>query len=345
MRRTRRLVGRLWFALLAAALLTLVGAVVAIDLGRRDAAALRAGEAPAREGVAAARQSLVQADNVAITQFRDQGSPSPASAGPGETYFSATAAAGRQLAQISQADIGGPAAESVQVLNGLLLTYGGLIEQAFRPTVSTDLNLAYLQYAHNFLNDEILPQLRTLQSEIDQAQPARPGRGRHVLWMVPLAVLAGLLIWTQLALARRFRRTLSVPLLLATVLAGLLGAVASLSRDTDADVAAGRATLTTLIKDYGDEETRNRGDGCPALRTMSRKWEEVEAPCTPAASADVIQPRELLEKANDVTMTAQSASATGTRDIVLVIVIGLALGLSITRGLLPRVEEYRFRRR
>jgi hypothetical protein len=343
-RGTRRLVRRLWFGLLAAALATMIGAVVAIDLGRRDAAALRAGEAPAREGLAAARESLVQADSESVTRFHNQGS-SPASAGPGETYFAATAAAGRQLAQVSQADIGGPAAESVQVLNGLLITYGGLVEQAFRPTVSTDLNLAYLLYAHNFLAAEILPQLDTLRSEIDQAEPARPGDGRHVLWIVPLAVLAVLLLWTQVELSRRFRRTFSVPLLAAALLAGLLGTFATLSRDTDAEVAAGRATLRTLIADYGHEETRIRGDGCDELRAMADQWEEARPSCPPSGTTAAAPPRELLRKAGDVTMTAQGAAARSTRDIVLVIVFGSLAGLMITLGLLPRVEEYRFRRR
>ncbi|MEV6494755.1 hypothetical protein AB0M20_39955 [Actinoplanes sp. NPDC051633] len=55
---TRRTLFRFWIWLLAAAVAALAGTVVAIDLGRRDANVLRTSEAPAREGVAAAGESL-----------------------------------------------------------------------------------------------------------------------------------------------------------------------------------------------------------------------------------------------------------------------------------------------
>ncbi|GLY93266.1 hypothetical protein [Actinoplanes sp. NBRC 103695] len=340
---TRRLVLRLWLGALAATLVTLTGAVVAIELGRRDAEALRGGEAPAREGLAAARQALVEADSKAVGQFPGSPDGTPAT-GPGEAYREAIATAGRQLAQVSQADLGGPAAESVQVVNGLLSTYDALIDQAFRETVDPALNLAYLQYAHHLLDEEILPQLATLQGEVDQAQPASPGSERHVLWVAPLVVLAGLLGWAQVTLASRFRRTLSAPLLAASLLAAGLAVTATLSRDADGDVAAGRATLAALVGDYRTRETRIRSGGCDALSDASREWGDPDPVCPPDGPAPATD-RELLRKANEVSMTAQDATAVASRGIVLVIVLSALIALLVTLGLLPRVEEYRFRRR
>ena len=340
---TRRLVLRLWLGALAATLVTLTGAVVAIELGRRDAEALRGGEAPAREGLAAARQALVAADSEAVAQFRDSPGGTPA-AGPGETYREAIATAGRQLAQVSQADIGGPATESVQVVNGLLSTYDVRVDQAFRETVDPDLQLAYLQYAHRFLDEEILPQLATLQGEVDQAQPASPGGERHVLWVVPLVVLAGLLGRAQVVLASRFRRTLSAPLLAASLLAAGLAVTATLSREADGDVTAGRATLAALVGDYRTKETGIRSGGCGALNEVSRGWGDPDTVCPPKGPTPASD-RELLRKANEVSMTAQDATAVASRGIVLAIVLSALIALLVTLGLLPRVEEYRFRRR
>lgn len=344
---TRRLVLRLWLGALAATLVTLTGAVVAIELGRRDAEALHGGEAPAREGLAAARQALVEADSEALGRYlaQEQDDDEDArAAGPGERYREAIAAAGRQLAQVSQADIGGPAAESVQVVNALLSTYDGLIDHAFRKTVSRSLNLAYLQWAHHLLDEEILPQLATLQGEVDKAQPASPDGGRHVLWVVPLTVLAGLLVWAQIMLASRFRRTLSAPLLAASLLAAGLAVTATLSRDADGDVAAGRATLAALVGDYRTKETDIRGEGCGVLNQVSHQWGDADTVCPqdgPVPASD----RELLRKANEVSTTAQDATAVASRGIVLVIVLSALIALLVTLGLLPRVEEYRFRRR
>ena len=345
---TRRLVLRLWLWLLITTLATVIGAVVAIDLGRRDAEALRAGEAPAREGLAAARQSLVQADSEAITRFhrqdQDRGAEGTDTAGPGVTFRAAVADAGRQLAQVSQADVGGAAAESVQVVNGLLLTYGGLIEQAFRPAVSEDLNLAYLKYAHNFLDEEILPQLDAVRGDMEEARPDPPAGGRQVLWLVPLVVLAGLLVWTQVMLARRFRRTLSAPLLGAFLLLTGLAGTAVVAQGTDGDVAAGRVTLTALVGDYRAKETRTRGNGCDARNRIAERWGEDTTACPPFGE-DPVTGRDLLLKANEVSMSAQGAATAATRSLVAVIVLGAAAGLLICAGLWPRFEEYRFRRR
>jgi hypothetical protein len=212
---TRRTLFRLWIWLLAATVIALAAAVVAIDLGRRDANALRTGLAPAREGVAAARESLVAADTEALIQFDalacdcaklnqkvtaganrqqvEQQKDSLMSAGPGDVFWSVFTTAGGQLAQVSQADLGGPAVEGVQVVTGLLNRYTGLIEQAFRNDPTSMLSRAYMQYAHNFLRNEVLSQLDKLRNDVDQAAPRRPPWGRHLLWALPLAALIALL--------------------------------------------------------------------------------------------------------------------------------------------------------
>lgn len=345
---TRRLLLRLWIALLAATLLTVAGAVTAIDLGRRDAEALRSGEAPAREGLAAARESLITADNEAIGRFADdflaEGGPGRGD-GPGDNHRFAVDAVNRQIAQVSQADIGAAAAEAVQVVIGLLDTYTQLINQAFRDGAGEELSQAHLQYAHKFLREELLPQLDTLQGEIDRAAPDRPGTGRNLLWVLPLIVLAGLLAWTQVELSRRFRRTLSIPLLAASAAVATLGVIATLSLAADRQVADGRATLAGLTSAYVERQAAVNEAGCDDRQVVARIWSDPETGCDTAEQAGTATNQQLLGMANEVTTTAQEAAATARAGIVTVVLLGAVAGLLISLGMLPRLEEYRFRRR
>ena len=377
---TRRTLFRLWIWLLAATVVALAAAVVAIDLGRRDANALRTGLAPAREGVAAARESLVAADTEAILRFdelacdcaklnqglraganRDQveqQKDSLMSAGPGELFWSAFATAGGQLAQVSQADLGGPAVEGVQVVNGLLNTYTGWIEQAFRSDPTSLLARAYMQYAHRFLRNEVLSQLDKLRNDVDQAAPRRPPWGRHLLWALPLAALIVLLAWGQVWLSRRFRRTLSVPLLAATAVAVAFGATGILSLDVDRGVSKGTETLGDLRTAYEARANAADSAACAALYRISRDWPRAAEGCKtdPGKPAECparpetepprpITDRTLLTMASSVGTEARTATTSAGRSIVAVVVAGLLIGSLITLGFLPRIEEYRFRRR
>jgi hypothetical protein len=377
---TRRTLFRLWIWLLAATVIALAAAVVAIDLGRRDANALRTGLAPAREGVAAARESLVAADTEALIQFDalacdcaklnqkvtaganrqqvEQQKDSLMSAGPGDVFWSVFTTAGGQLAQVSQADLGGPAVEGVQVVTGLLNRYTGLIEQAFRNDPTSMLSRAYMQYAHNFLRNEVLSQLDKLRNDVDQAAPRRPPWGRHLLWALPLAALIALLAWAQLWLSRRFRRTLSVPLLAATVLAVAFGAIGILSLDVDRGVSKGTDTLGDLRTAYEARGNAADSAACAALYRISRGWpggaegcttdsgELEECPARPTTEPQrPITDRELLTMASFVGTEARTATTSAGRSMAAVVVAGLLIGSLITLGFLPRIEEYRFRRR
>jgi hypothetical protein len=344
---TRRRLLRLWIGMLVATAVALIGAVVAIDLSRRDANALRAGEAPAREGLAAARESLVGADTEVISRFAERQTADATeerqTAGPGEDFWTAMAAAGQQLTQVSQADIGGTAAEEFQVVNGLLITYIGLVEQAFRGDPDSLLSGAYLQYAHRFLNNEVLGQLSILQRRVDEAAPRRPPWGRHLLWSLPLLVLAGLLVRTQVWCSRHFRRTLSAPLLAASTLVVAFGVTAVLALDADRDVSKGRTDLTTMVDLYQARETTAGSQACSPLRGVSEKWPPPPEACETAVP---IRPDlNPLTMANKVSTTAQSAAAASARSIVLLLIAGLLIGSLITLGLLPRIEEYRVGRR
>ena len=349
---TRKLVFRQWLALLLLTLLTAAGAVTAIETGRGDAEALYAGEAPAREGLAAAEESLITADAEAISRFADQhdaalrgGDATAQLPGPGPTYRAAIIAAGTQLARVSQADVGGRAAESVQVVTGLLNTYTGLIEDAFRDDAGALLSQAYLKYAHLFLTEEILGQLALLRIDVDDAVGDRPPAGRHLLWILPLIMLAGLLVWTQLEVSRRFGRTLSIPLLAASLALAGLAVTGGFAVHTDRQVAGGRVTLTDLKAAYTNRQNTIRKKGCVKLGTVSQLWSASAPPCRNPTLPPSADGRKLLDTANDVSTTAQHAAASARNDTAVAVVLtGLTL-LLITLGLLPRIEEYRFRRR
>ena len=337
---TRVRLQRLRIALFVAVLAATAGALLAINAARADAETMRTQVAPTREGLAAAQQALVEADSRALAAFGDE------AVGPDELYQLAVAAAGRQLAQVSQADLGGTTAEGVQVVESLLNTYTGLMEQArgYRATGS-ELDAPYLQYAHLLLQEEILPQLRSLRAGADAHSPPPAGAGRQALWVVPLLVLLGLLIGTQMFLARRFRRVLSLPLLLATVFAVALGGCAALSAAVDRQVDTGRAKLTTLVGDYQAREDANRADSCRDLQKISRGWAApTTADCPPPRPAGK-DDRDLVTAAGTISTTTQAAADRAVLALVAVLVLAALTALSITAGLLPRLEEYRFRRR
>lgn len=342
---TRQALHRLRTALLVATAAALAGSLLAINAARADADSIRSGVAPAREGLAAARQSLVEANTEAMDGFTpEQGATV---AGPGEAYQSAVAAAGRHLALVAEADLGESTGQGVQVVESLLITYLGLMEQArayFYADEQSPLAKAYLQYAYLLLDKEILPQLASLRADVEAAAPAKPGWGRHALWIGTVLILLALLIATQVFLARRFRRTLSAPLVVATLLVLALGTAAQLSLRVDAMVATGQRNLSSLVQDYQSKETAMVARGCEDLKKLSTQWYGRSTEACPREQSTVSD-RDLLRRAGTVSSTTQQAAATADVAMVAAAVLAALAALLIALGLQPRIDEYRYRSR
>ncbi len=339
---TAEVLRHLRLGLLVATVAALAGTLLAIDTGRRDAEAMRTAAAPAREGLAAARYSLMQAHAEALN-----GLPvtDTTAVDPGEEYRTAVAAAGRQLAQVSESDIGDTVKQGVQVVESLFATYLGLMEQArahARDDGGSLLAQAYARYAHDLLNQEMLPQLQSLSADVDTVTPD-DGTGWLIgWWALPVLGLLALLTVAQVFLARRFRRVITVPLLVATVLTLGLGVVARTSSGVGDAVADSRGGLARLVDDYGANE-RVLAAGCASLPPASSGSPRPACPSAPTSAA--ADDRELLVRARDVAETSRQAADTGVEAMIIATVLALLTALLILLGLQPRIEEYRFRSR
>ncbi len=226
-----------WLAtgLVLAGVLALAGSVLALARVHEATEAIDR-IARSEQLVVLTQESLVQADNAVIASFHDG---TAAISGPGRDYENEMATAGRRLAQLAENNADNTvASQRIQVAQGLVISYVGFVAQAnahFRQAGDQTLAIAYLGYASRLLKEEIVGQLndlrRTNQADYNQHFDAGPGHWfTWLLWLLPVVVVLVGLVWVQVRLARRFRRTLSVWFVLATALAFTVGIVADAPR-------------------------------------------------------------------------------------------------------------------
>ncbi|GAB7039033.1 MULTISPECIES: hypothetical protein [Catenuloplanes] len=360
----RRLTRLLW-TLVAVTVLAVVAAVTALTVAHTDAAAMRDGTGAAVRGVAAARTSLVAAHTAALQSFA---SGAAAITGPGVTYQNEIAVASRQLGDVAETSSGG---EAVQLVQGLVVTYMGMIEQAHayvHADARSPLAVAYLQYAGNLLHDEILIQLDELAvAEWERMQglttverladdPMRPGEPAggvdprwvavHAFWVLAVGLLLGLLAYTQVLISHRFRRTLSLPLLLATALTVAIGVSAGLSLPAGGDIDDAHRELATLVAGRHTTDDATQGAGCTAITEFSTALAAGEpqvSGCPAAVAADAPDAESLTAAASRVETATHEAERTGS--IALILLLGALTILLIMSGMRHRIEEYRYRPR
>ncbi|MDP9794208.1 hypothetical protein J2S43_002720 [Catenuloplanes nepalensis] len=359
----RRLVLLRW-ALVAATVLAVAASVTALAVAHTDAAAVRAGTGAAVRGVAAARTSLIAAHTAALRSFA---SGAAAIAGPGVTYQNEIAVASRQLGDVAETSAGG---EAVQIVQGLVVTYMGMIEQAHvyvNANPRDPLAVAYCQYAGNLLHGEILVQLDALAvAEWERMQglatverladdpigPDGPAGGAdprwvavHAFWVLSVLLLFGLLAYTQVLISRRFRRTLSLPLLLATGLAVAIGVSAGLSLRADGSIDEAHRALGTLVAGRHATDDARQSDGCAAIAEFSTRLAagDPQVSGCPATAADAPDAASLTAAASRVETATVAAERTGS--IELIVLLGALTILMIMTGMRHRIEEYRYRPR
>jgi len=360
---TRRRLVQLRAGLLAATiavLITSLSAFVGVQLVV-DEVSIRT--APAVLEVVAARAALVRADSAAVTSFE---TGQVQLIGPGEQYQNEIALASQSLAQVAEHNAAGATGSStLQLVEGLLVAYTGLIEQAdvhFRQDDATALGVADLWYASRLLHqpkDGILAQLNGLQEAQHTVLQNQLSDGwMHpatvLVWVVPIVVLAGLLCLTQVFLKRRFQRLLNAPLLAASVLLLVLAAGTSyalvLSQDRSGD---GGDTLNQVLQEWQAQTDATDASGQHALADVV----QVQCGGTDGGCGDTVtgfvarlaaspgneaKDWQAISKTKKVNEELLSADQSGILEFAIP---GAALGIAalVLLGLQPRIDEYRYR--
>jgi hypothetical protein len=360
---TRRTLWRLLAGLLVAAGAVLVGSASAFQAVHATAAEVQARSAPSVLGVAATRAALVAADAAAIGSFH---SGEARLAGPGDRYQSQIAVASQSLAQVAENNVAGPAAsQTIQLLEGLLVAYTSLIEQAdvqYRQEGDASLGAADLWYASHLLHmpdGGVLAELDTLRDAERTALAHQLATGGTnplwtLAWAVPAAVLFALLAVTQVFLRRRFGRTLTPPLAAATLILLLLVLGMGSALRAGDHLKTARTALSTATADWQTQVSATdrlgqaalvevvqqgcRDSGCGATFTRF-------VAALPSAGGPGPQVADRAVAADVRVVNREAAAATRTTTTqVLLLVAGLAIVVSIPLGLYRRIEEYRYRR-
>ena len=306
-----------------AMLLVVVGALaggLSTFLGAHTAvASVRADVIPAVESVSAIWTELRQADaalsGCSTAPSAGSGAPECAVVLIGGDYHSVVADAVQRLAVLAGRNITTADRQLLQVVQGLLIRYLGLVEQAhfYIGQGSTTLAEVYLGYAGDLLRGSIRDELNHFRGDIAARLRDRRGSGWHrpvvaLLWLLPLLGGVGLLLRTQLYLTAKFRRVLSWPLAAATF--GLL--------------ALGGAAAQPLAADGGFERAAS------ALQTI------VDAPCVVTSAAKVPD--------HQLVATIGAAARFSQLEYVMPMLAVAVLALIVV-GLQPRLAEYRLRSR
>ncbi|MFU8853242.1 hypothetical protein ACNAW0_19960 [Micromonospora sp. SL1-18] len=360
-----RLALRRWFAALIAAatavLLISVGAGLAL---RGTASEFHTHGAPSIVAVRAAQGALIEADASAVCSFASGGARV---AGPGEQYQNQISVANQSLAQVAQHNVAGDdAIQTVQLVNGLLVTYTGLIEQAdaaYRQNQA--LGAVYLWYAFRLLHDPKAGILHHLDELYEAEKQALEGQLRLggtsgwwiLAWALPSAALLTLLVLAQLYLSRRFRRRVHPWLALATIL--LLGLVAGMAVTAHHGQQVSNAWRTTdaAAARWKDEQTSTAQQVERQLNSavLGGCAQTTDARCpTPASSFGAANQNigcgarpAALSPGNDLhAANALAAGAANTNlNQALVLAAALSIIALVVLGFRKRIDEYRYRSR
>ncbi|MFY1690824.1 hypothetical protein [Plantactinospora sp. WMMB782] len=366
---TRRTLLRLLGALLGVTALVLAGSLAVVWGTHRTADTVRGRSLPSVMELSAVRTALVRADTAAITSFQTR---QAGLVGPGEEYQNQIAAASQSLAQAAE-DIGsgGAGSRQIQVVEGLLVTYVGLMGQAdahYRQSGPGGLATAYAWYASRLLHSDggILALLDSLLAAQSEALEASLSSGwlspaATLLWAVPALLLLALLVGTQVFLRRRFRRAVNWGLAAATVLLVVLTAGTSFVLVSKGQLADAHAELAEVRRLSAEQSTGADREGIAALDelladfcppsdgcqvtsdvfrtgTAAGSPEAASSPAAPVADPDVLRRAEEVDD--------QAALATGaTSGAFVVLLLTSPIVFLVWLGLRPRIEEYRYRSR
>lgn len=356
---TRLLLRRLRTALVLLTLLT--GGAAALATIQEHSVVSAAGHATTADmQAAAAYYALADADSQAVLTI-------PNYAGLSGQYEGDIAAAGQSLELVAENNVAGASGTSaLQLLEGLLAAYTGLVEEAdgnFRTqgTGTSEVGNEDLWSASELMHQQILTGDDSVTSLETGANDALDGDRSSLwaspwlsaLWIVPALALLGTLAWTQRLLYRRMRRMLSLPLMLAA------GAVIALCVTTG-NVIASEGALTTAsgtaasviaMQQYKAADSDSQGQSALAKLLVScgscnatvnsqvgqwtRKDSKIEKPLSTC---------EILECESNYGQQSATAQAGYSRSMIIIGVLTVALLLLIPLRLWDYLDEYRFRK-
>ena len=312
------------------------------------AESVRGSASPAYLDAVQARAALSDADRAAWQSFR---SGAAQLTGPGQQYQNDLTNASQALQRLAALEPPGSAGSMrLQTISGQLVTYQGLVEQAdaaYRADIALgagskgELGFAYLTYASSALRD---PQGGLLASIDQLAGPDQQAlRGQLAsIWADPvllvafavpaLLALAGIAA-AQAFLRRRFRRAVSLPLLLAALLAcGLSAWMVIATLHADAAFAAAKTTALPRVTGLWQAQTGAADSAAAALRANVGS-----VPGTASAGLDAAATQQAGSALDADLAAAESTDGLPIAVPVLVVAIA-ALGYF---GLWLRLNEYR----
>jgi hypothetical protein len=362
---TRRTLRRLLVALVAATAVSGVAMIGVFTQVRDTADAVRTRTAPAILQLAIAHDALVQADDVAITSFAaESGLVGPRLSGPGDEFRNQIAIASQSLTQVAgENTVGEASSRTLQLVQGLLVTYTALIEQADAHWQRDDkaLGATELWSASQLLHGAqgILGQLDALLDAQRRALGGQIGAGT-MTWPASLTlvllnlVLFALLVSTFRILRRRFRRSVNRGLVAACVLLVVGFAVIYQILSTQQQLRDSRDALDHLVSDRRTHSSNVDYDGQRTLAGLLHGLCDaggcgdtiaVFVTTTDAAKRgpDVTESR-LASEAKRLTALIGTADGGGLSGLP-VYPLPFAICLAVFLGLRPRLLEYRYQAR
>lgn len=362
---TRRDLLRLRAALLVMTAVVFAGSLAAFTGVQSTVDNVTNRTAPAVLEVEAARSALVRADNEAMSSFQSgQGQL----IGLGQQYQNQIAISSQNLARVAENNSAGePGSRTLQLVEGLLPAYGGLIEEAdahFRTGGSTPLGATNLWNASRLMHQPgsgILAQLDVLANQEQEALSNTLSTGwmnpaGMPIWIVPILLLLGLLCLAQVFGKRKFRRTVNPALAGATLLLLLVAGVTSMTLVSRARADAAGQTVNQVVDRWraetaGDALSGQRDlaevlsaqcpgtvqDGCgDTVNTFVTRYGQAEA------GSGVSQDQQGLERTKPVYYKLASADQSVLLGY-LIAVGAVAIAVLILFGLQRGIDEYRYR--
>lgn len=313
---------------------------------------------PAILDVLAAREALVKADGAAIENFQ---SGEVRLSGPGLQHLNQLTFASQSLAKVAENNAAGQgSSQRIQLLEGLLESYSGLIGQA-HAHFGTATGTADLWSASRLLHAGDTPILHELDELLqdqknalnDQIVKSAMTIGTLVVWVVPIVVLFVLLGMTQVLLKRRFRRVINPLLLLATVVLVGLSIVTSLAVVSQHQLEASQHTLDRVVREWTEtisaiDVQRQRA----LLRLVTSECNQEKGGCGPTINAlatDFESTDNTADGASEERVDAwvsavdeqTSPAASNSRLWFLIPLTSALIAVLISFGLWPRLAEYR----
>jgi hypothetical protein len=340
-------------ALLAATALLGITAIVVLLGMHRNAVSVRQTAAPAYLDVIEAKAVLTDADRAVWQSLR---SGEAQFSGPGQIYESDITTADQELQQLAALEApGSSGGQDLQTVSGQLVTFQGLLEKADAANradaalgrASSALGDAYLGYAGQSLFGDYDPTTKEYSGGLippanhltELNQHALNGRLTS-LWADPAliaaiatagAVVFGLIVAFQLLLRRRFRRSISPPLVLAAVVVcGLLAWMFAVILPADNALARARTTALPRVVESWQQQTQ-------MVVFQARALQHSSSENTPD-TAGVLH----LGAVQPATLNADLDSAQRTDGLL----IGIPVAAVVVAGLVflavkPRLDEYR----